>query len=117
MIGGPRSAIIIVSLALLRLHMSVDRIGDGRIGAACFVLVDDRGALAVVAYPRHHQPRLLLQDHRGGLATNDEASDFRWATEAELPGLMDEPYAIRVLDALHDAAGVAVRPHDGVHLL
>jgi hypothetical protein len=36
---GPRSAIIIVSLALLRLHVSVDRIGDGRIGAACFVLV------------------------------------------------------------------------------
>jgi hypothetical protein len=45
---GQRSAIIIVSLALLRLHVSVDRIG-----AACFVLVDDRGALAVVAHPRH----------------------------------------------------------------
>jgi hypothetical protein len=50
---GSRSAIIIVSLALLRLHVSVDRIGDGRVGAACFVLVDDRGALAVVAHPRH----------------------------------------------------------------
>jgi len=23
-----------------------------------------------------------------GLATNDEASDFHWATEAEVPGLM-----------------------------
>ena len=50
---GPRSATVIASLALLRLHVSVDRIGDGRIGAACFVLVDDRGALAVVAHPRH----------------------------------------------------------------
>ena len=53
MTDGPRSAIISVSLALLRLHVSVDRIGDGCIGAACFVLVDDRGALAVVAHPRH----------------------------------------------------------------
>jgi 8-oxo-dGTP diphosphatase len=53
----------------------------------------------------------------GALATNDEASDFRWATEAEVPGLMDEAYAIRVLDALHETAAAAVRPHDGVRLL
>ena len=53
----------------------------------------------------------------GALATNDEASDFRWATESELPGLMDEAYAIRVLDALRESAAAAVRPHDGVHLL
>ena len=53
----------------------------------------------------------------GALATSDEASDFRWATEAEVPGLMDEAYAIRVLDALHETAAAAVRPHDGVHLL
>ena len=53
----------------------------------------------------------------GGLATNDEASDFRWASESEIPGLMDEAYAIRVLDALHETAAAAVRPHDGVHLL
>jgi len=43
---GPGSATVIASLALFGLHVSVDRIGDGRIGAACFVLVDDRGALA-----------------------------------------------------------------------
>jgi len=30
---------------------------------------------------------------------------------------MDEAYAIRVLDALREAAAPAVRPHDGVHLL
>ena len=53
----------------------------------------------------------------GGLATNDEASDFRWATESELPGLMDQAYAVRVLDALRETAAAAVRPHDGVHLL
>jgi len=35
----------------------------------------------------------------GGLVTNDETSDFHWATEAEVPDLMDEAYAIRVLDA------------------
>jgi 8-oxo-dGTP diphosphatase len=53
----------------------------------------------------------------GALATNDEASDFRWAAESEVSGLMDQAYAIRVLDALHDADTPAVRPHDGVHLL
>jgi 8-oxo-dGTP diphosphatase len=53
----------------------------------------------------------------GALATNDEATGFRWATQSELPGLMDEAYAIRVLDALHETAAAAVRPHDGVHLL
>jgi ADP-ribose pyrophosphatase YjhB (NUDIX family) len=53
----------------------------------------------------------------GGLATNDEATDFRWASEAEVPGLMDEAYAIRVLDALREPSTAAVRPHDGVHLL
>jgi ADP-ribose pyrophosphatase YjhB (NUDIX family) len=53
----------------------------------------------------------------GGLATNDEASDFRWATEYEVPGLMDEAYAIRVSDALRENAAATVRPHDGVHLL
>jgi 8-oxo-dGTP diphosphatase len=53
----------------------------------------------------------------GALAASDEAADFRWATEAEIPRLMDQAYAIRVLDALHDSAAAAVRPHDGVRLL
>ena len=53
----------------------------------------------------------------GALATNDEATGFRWAAETEIPSLMDEAYAIRVLDALHDTTAAAVRPHDGVHLL
>jgi 8-oxo-dGTP diphosphatase len=53
----------------------------------------------------------------GVLATNDEASGFRWATEAEVTGLMDEAYAVRVLDALGETTAAVVRPHDGVHLL
>jgi ADP-ribose pyrophosphatase YjhB (NUDIX family) len=53
----------------------------------------------------------------GALATNDEVTDFRWVTESEIPRLMSEAYAIRVLDALHDPGPAAVRPHDGVHLL
>jgi ADP-ribose pyrophosphatase YjhB (NUDIX family) len=52
----------------------------------------------------------------GVLTSSDEAAGFRWAAETELPHLMDQAYAIRVLDALHDS-GAAVRPHDGVHLL
>jgi 8-oxo-dGTP diphosphatase len=54
--------------------------------------------------------RLRCKITGGGLATNDEASDFRWATETEVPGLMDQAYAIRVLDALRETATAAVRP-------
>jgi ADP-ribose pyrophosphatase YjhB (NUDIX family) len=53
----------------------------------------------------------------GMLTTNDEASGFRWAAETEVAGLMDEAFAIRVLDALHDVTTVAIRLHDGVRLL
>src|SRR5262249_24778257 len=53
----------------------------------------------------------------GDLTTTNEASAFRWAPEAELPTLMPEAYAIRVQDALREAATTAIRPHDGTHLL
>jgi hypothetical protein len=48
------SVTVILSIALLGLHMSVDRRGDSGIGTARFMLIDDRGTLAVVAHP-HHQ--------------------------------------------------------------
>jgi 8-oxo-dGTP diphosphatase len=53
----------------------------------------------------------------GELRTNDEVTAFRWATEADVTGLADEAYAIRIIDALHDDHRPAVRQHDGVHLL
>jgi hypothetical protein len=37
--------------------------------------------------------------------------------KTDVPRLMNEAYTVRVLDALHDTATVAVRPHDGLHLL
>ena len=53
----------------------------------------------------------------GDLTTTDEASAFRWATDAEVADLTEEAYAVRVVDALHDDRPAAVRHHDGVHLL
>jgi 8-oxo-dGTP diphosphatase len=53
----------------------------------------------------------------GDLATTDEASAFRWATEAHIAELADEAYAARILDALHNDQAPAIRQHDGVHLL
>ncbi len=53
----------------------------------------------------------------GALAPNDEATAFHWATRHEVTVLMTEAFAVRVLDALHETAAPAVRPHDGVHLL
>jgi len=38
---GPGGAAGIVSMALLGLNVSVDRVGNGGVGAACFVLVND----------------------------------------------------------------------------
>jgi len=52
----------------------------------------------------------------GTLTTNDEVSEFRWATADEVSALVDEAFAIRVLDALQDHTSPAVRQHDGVHL-
>jgi hypothetical protein len=37
--------------------MCVDRACDGEVGASCLVLVDDRGAFAVVAHPGHQVPQ------------------------------------------------------------
>jgi ADP-ribose pyrophosphatase YjhB (NUDIX family) len=53
----------------------------------------------------------------GDLTMNDEATDFRWATESELPSLMSDAYAIRVQDSLQGNCIPAVRPHDGTSLL
>jgi ADP-ribose pyrophosphatase YjhB (NUDIX family) len=52
----------------------------------------------------------------GDLTTTDEASAFRWAAETEIANLMDEAYAIRILDALTPGTGPAVRQHDGRRL-
>ena len=53
----------------------------------------------------------------GDLTTTDEASAFQWAGNTEIARLMDQAYAIRVLDAIRDDHPPAVRHHDGVHLL
>ncbi|MET8052965.1 NUDIX domain-containing protein [Streptosporangium sp. NPDC005286] len=52
----------------------------------------------------------------GSLTTNDEVTGFHWATPAEIPQMVAEAFAVRVLDALHDGAP-AIRQHDGVHLV
>jgi ADP-ribose pyrophosphatase YjhB (NUDIX family) len=53
----------------------------------------------------------------GELATNAEAMNFRWASEAEVRALATEAYAIRFLDALKDPEVPAIRQHDGERLL
>ena len=53
----------------------------------------------------------------GDLTTTNEAAAFRWAGDTEIARLMDQAYAIRVLDAIRDDHPPAVRHHDGVHLL
>lgn len=53
----------------------------------------------------------------GKLALSDETAEFRWATAAELPGLADQAYAVRVTDALDQASPPAIRTHDGVQLV
>ena len=53
----------------------------------------------------------------GKLTTNEEVSEFRWASREEIADLVDEAFAIRVLDALEDHSPPAIRQHDGVHLI
>lgn len=53
----------------------------------------------------------------GALTTNNEATAFHWATDAEAAEMMTEAFAIRVLDALRSSDIPAVRSHDGVRPL
>ncbi|MEV4257713.1 NUDIX domain-containing protein [Spirillospora sp. NPDC049652] len=53
----------------------------------------------------------------GTLSPNDEVKAFHWATRDEVVAMLDEAYAVRVLDAMDAAtASVAIRHHDGVRL-
>ncbi len=53
----------------------------------------------------------------GHLTLNDEVAAFRWASAAEVSQLTAEAYAVRILDALREEPGPAVRQHDGTHVL
>lgn len=53
----------------------------------------------------------------GDLTTGTETTGYRWAEPSEIPALMDEAYAARVLDALTGPAEPAVREHDGISLV
>jgi 8-oxo-dGTP diphosphatase len=53
----------------------------------------------------------------GQLTTNDEVSGFQWATAQEVTSMVNEAFAVRVLDALDHNTSPAVRQHDGVHLV
>jgi 8-oxo-dGTP diphosphatase len=52
----------------------------------------------------------------GQLALNDEVSEFRWATPEEVTSVVDEAFAVRIIDALSGLSTPAVRQHDGVRL-
>ncbi|MFC5185741.1 NUDIX hydrolase [Actinomadura harenae] len=54
----------------------------------------------------------------GVLSSNAEVKAFHWATRQEVTAMLDEAYAVRVLDAMDvEGASVQVRHHDGVRLL
>ena len=68
---------------------------------------------------RHHIIALVFRCRAvgGQLTENNEAAAFRWATWDEIPELMTQAYATRILDGLADSNAPAVRTHDGVSLL
>ena len=53
----------------------------------------------------------------GELTENDEAAAFLWASPDEIPILMSEAYASRLLDGMNAAKEPVIRPHDGTRLL
>ena len=53
----------------------------------------------------------------GHLTLNDEVSEFRWATPAEVTATVDDAYSIRITDALADVQPPAIRQHDGRHVI
>ena len=53
----------------------------------------------------------------GQLTTNNEVTEFHWASADEVPAMTSEAYAVRMLDALDVASAPVIREHDGFHLL
>ncbi len=53
----------------------------------------------------------------GELKVNPEVAAFRWISQDEVAALLDEAFAVRILDALTDVSPTAIRHHDGVHLV
>ena len=51
----------------------------------------------------------------GEPSTTAEAQELRWLEAADVPELMDEAYAVRILDAV-SAGPPAIRSHDGTHV-
>lgn len=51
----------------------------------------------------------------GAPQASDEVREWEWLTRAQVEELMDDAYAVRMLDAL-DGGPVHVRAHDGVML-
>ena len=47
---------------------------------------------------------------------NSEVAEFLWASPQQVTSLMDEAYAVRVLDAAATSMPPQVRSHDGVRL-
>ena len=52
----------------------------------------------------------------GHARTSEEAAEVRWADPAEVENLMAPAFAVRITDALTDAAAVT-RVHDGIHVI
>jgi 8-oxo-dGTP diphosphatase len=53
----------------------------------------------------------------GVLTPTDEASTVEWWTTEQVATGQTEAFAVRILDALADRADIAIRHHDGVHIL
>ena len=51
----------------------------------------------------------------GEPSTSAEAQELRWLDTNEVPELMDEAYAVRILDAVRSGPP-AIRSHDGTHV-
>jgi ADP-ribose pyrophosphatase YjhB (NUDIX family) len=51
----------------------------------------------------------------GEPSTSAEAQEFRWLETNDVPELMDEAYAVRILDAVRSGPP-AIRSHDGTHV-
>ncbi|MEV4835450.1 NUDIX domain-containing protein [Nonomuraea sp. NPDC049486] len=52
----------------------------------------------------------------GQLTINEEVTAFHWASKDDIPAMVTEAFAIRILDALAEGTP-AIRHHDGVRLM
>jgi hypothetical protein len=100
-----RGEVVAVVPGSLGVYVSVDGVGDGGVGAACLVLVDERGAFAVVTHPGHEIPEPCAACRRKCVPSVSQVVEMQTRCSDRRDGLRPGRGAVEVAPAQRAALG------------